>query len=351
MPSGAAPPASKGDWPASWRRGWVYDTETTRMCVYPPGGIFTDVWPAWMIQWPRAVVAEGTLDMARLAYASPELAQRAVLSLFRDADGAERPVRLPARRAEHGGVRWQHLRDVAGLVRAVLQPGAAVQPDAGYGLAGRDLPVPVAVPGVVAGRADRSGRLGRLQVHLGGRRGRHAAPGPRAAGRQRRLGVRAAGRASGDDGALGRGVGAICGGAGPSRRTRRAGAAWRPSTWIGRASSGTRSSGASATGTPATIGSWSRPARRTTGAIDPCRYSALAFTPLLAGIDDHDVRAGLWEELQRYDGPPWTLWASWSYVVLEAARLTGDPATRPGPARPVRGAGGGGDRRAGLRRA
>src|SRR5688572_1788742 len=75
----------EGDWPPSWRRGWVYDTETTRMCVYPPGGIFTDVWPAWMVQWPRAVVAEGTLDMARFAYASPELAQRALLSLFRDA--------------------------------------------------------------------------------------------------------------------------------------------------------------------------------------------------------------------------------------------------------------------------
>ena len=102
------------------------------------------------------------------------------LSLFRDADGPERPVRLPARRAEHGGVGWQHLRDVAGLVRAVLQPGAAVQPDARPRLARRDLPVPDAVPRMVAGRADRCGRLGRLQVHLGGRRGRHAAPGPRA---------------------------------------------------------------------------------------------------------------------------------------------------------------------------
>jgi hypothetical protein len=54
------------------------------MCIFPPGGVFTDVWPAWMIQWPRAVVAEGTLDVARLAYADPQLALRAALSLFRD---------------------------------------------------------------------------------------------------------------------------------------------------------------------------------------------------------------------------------------------------------------------------
>jgi hypothetical protein len=38
-----------------------------------------------MSAWPRVVLAEGTLDMLRLAYADPVLAQRAVLSLFRDA--------------------------------------------------------------------------------------------------------------------------------------------------------------------------------------------------------------------------------------------------------------------------
>lgn len=35
-----------GDWPDAWRRGWVYDLETTRMCISPPGGVFSDVWPA-----------------------------------------------------------------------------------------------------------------------------------------------------------------------------------------------------------------------------------------------------------------------------------------------------------------
>jgi hypothetical protein len=60
--------------------------------------------------------------------------------------------------------------------------------------------------------------------------------------------------------------------------------------------------------------------------VDTCRYSALAFTPLLAGLTSDAIRAGLRRELGHYAGPPWTLWASWSYVVLEAAPLTGDTA-------------------------
>ena len=61
------------------------------MLLFPPGGIFTDVWPAWMVDWPRAVLAEGSLDAMRLSYAQPELAQRAVLSLFRDTPGPNVP--------------------------------------------------------------------------------------------------------------------------------------------------------------------------------------------------------------------------------------------------------------------
>jgi hypothetical protein len=81
----AACPRLSGDWPAHWREGLHHDFQTTRLLVQPPGGIFKDVWPAWMAAWPRVVFAEGTLDMLRLAYADPALAQRAVLSLFRDA--------------------------------------------------------------------------------------------------------------------------------------------------------------------------------------------------------------------------------------------------------------------------
>jgi hypothetical protein len=78
-------PSLSGDWPAHWAEGLHHDFQTTRLLVQPPGGIFTDVWPAWMAAWPRVVFAEGTLDMLRLAYADPELALRAVASLLRDA--------------------------------------------------------------------------------------------------------------------------------------------------------------------------------------------------------------------------------------------------------------------------
>lgn len=78
-------PMLSGDWPPHWREGLHHDFQTTRLLVQPSGGIFTDVWPAWMAAWPRVVLAEGTLDMLRLAYADPSIAQRAVLSLFRDA--------------------------------------------------------------------------------------------------------------------------------------------------------------------------------------------------------------------------------------------------------------------------
>lgn len=78
-------PTLSGDWPAHWGEGLHHDFQTTRLLVQPAGGIFKDVWPAWMAAWPRVVLAEGALDMLRLAYADPALAQRAVLSLFRDA--------------------------------------------------------------------------------------------------------------------------------------------------------------------------------------------------------------------------------------------------------------------------
>jgi hypothetical protein len=78
-------PVLTGDWPAHWVEGLHHDFQTTRLLVQPAGGIFSDVWPAWMVAWPRVVFAEGTLDMLRLAYAEPGLALRAVASLLRDA--------------------------------------------------------------------------------------------------------------------------------------------------------------------------------------------------------------------------------------------------------------------------
>lgn len=87
----SACPILSGDWPDAWKNGWVYDIESTRMMVMPPGGVFRDVWPAWRLDQPRAVLAEGTLDMARLSLAAPDLAERAVTSLFRDAPSPNVP--------------------------------------------------------------------------------------------------------------------------------------------------------------------------------------------------------------------------------------------------------------------
>ena len=70
-------PRLTGDWPEHWRRGWVYDMETTRLLLLPPGGIFRGEWPTWMAAWPRAVLAEGALDLDRLGLAEPLRAQDA----------------------------------------------------------------------------------------------------------------------------------------------------------------------------------------------------------------------------------------------------------------------------------
>jgi hypothetical protein len=86
-----APQLGKQGWPAHWRRGLVYDLETTRLLVLPPAGIFHGPFPVWMAAWPRAVLAEGTLDMSRLGYAGPAAAQEAVATLLVDAPEAQVP--------------------------------------------------------------------------------------------------------------------------------------------------------------------------------------------------------------------------------------------------------------------
>ena len=84
-------PRLTGDWPGHWRRGWVYDMETTRLLIQPPGGIFGGEWPTWMAPWPRAVLAEGALDLDRLGLAEPTRAQDALLTLLRDTPGDQIP--------------------------------------------------------------------------------------------------------------------------------------------------------------------------------------------------------------------------------------------------------------------
>ena len=86
-----APQLGREGWPAHWRRGLVYDWETTRLLVAPAAGIFHGSYPVWMAEWPRVVLAEGTLDMNRLGYADPAAAQIALATLFTDAPSAQVP--------------------------------------------------------------------------------------------------------------------------------------------------------------------------------------------------------------------------------------------------------------------
>lgn len=77
-------PRLEGDFPQFAKNGFHYDLETTRLCTLPASGIFSGHWPTWMVSMPRVVLAEGSMDMARLAYADPELAAEALLTMLRD---------------------------------------------------------------------------------------------------------------------------------------------------------------------------------------------------------------------------------------------------------------------------
>ncbi|MBM4160357.1 MAG: hypothetical protein FJ217_04565 [Ignavibacteria bacterium] len=78
-------PILVGDWPETWKRGWVYDFETLRMNVRPPSGIFRHPWDAMQIHSPRVVLGETSLDMMTLSYANPGLAQEVIYGTFADA--------------------------------------------------------------------------------------------------------------------------------------------------------------------------------------------------------------------------------------------------------------------------
>jgi hypothetical protein len=313
-----------GDWPDHWRRGWVYDLETTRMCIYPAGGAFTDVWPAWMIQWPRAVVAEGTLDAARLAYADPGLALRAALSLFRDTTADNVPCIFqhgePNMVAKDGSIcgtspAWcvpfynlalLYLRTLDRDWLAAIYPHLAryvewwlrERTDAeGWAVykctweAGED-DTPRLDP---ARRGDNVVSEYVRPVELQATMALSADVLARFATALDRP----------DDAARWKDVEAAY-----AERTRQL---WDQSA--GRFRDWDARRGAFLA--PSAIG------EKNYWGIDPCRYSALAFTPVLARLTDDLQRARLRDELEHYGGPPWTLWASWSYVVLEAAMRMG----------------------------
>ncbi len=89
-------PQLSGDWPAHWRRGFVYDFETLRMMMRPPSGIIPHVWDAMQIQAPRTVLAEAAMDTLFLSYADPELAAGVILGHF---ESSPRP-NLPCMRED-----------------------------------------------------------------------------------------------------------------------------------------------------------------------------------------------------------------------------------------------------------
>ena len=311
-----------GDWPDAWRRGWVYDMETTRMCVMPAGGVFADVWPSWMVQWPRAVVAEGTLDMVRLAYLSPDLAKRAVLSLFRDAPAPNVPCIFqhgePNMVAKDGSVcgtspAWcvpfynlerlylltlddDWLADLYPYLARYVEWWLAERTDRdGWGVykctweAGED-DTPRLDP---ERRGDNVVSEFVRPVELQATMALSAAVLARF--------VDVLGRA--DEADRWRSVADAY-----SEKTR---TLWDPAAgrfrdWDARA------------------GQFLEPAGEANyWGIDPCRFSALAFTPVLAGLADDAQVAALAREVELYDCPPWTLWASWSYVILETALAAG----------------------------
>ena len=156
---------------------------------------------SWMAAWPRVVLAEGVLDMLRLAYADPALAQRAVLSLFRDAPQPNVPCVFEGGEFNMVAADGSRCGTSPAWCLPFLQPRAAVPAHARSALAGTAVPVPRGVPELVARAPHRRRRLDRLQVHLGIGRGRQPPPGPDRKRRRRHLAAGATGRAAGDDGA------------------------------------------------------------------------------------------------------------------------------------------------------
>jgi len=78
-------PQLEGDWPTTWKHGWVYDWETLRMNVRPPAGIFRRPWDGMQVHSPRCVLAETSLDMLTLSHADAPLARQVLLGTFEDA--------------------------------------------------------------------------------------------------------------------------------------------------------------------------------------------------------------------------------------------------------------------------
>ena len=78
-------PMLSGDWPETWKHGWVYDFETLRMNVRNPIGIYKHPWDGMQVSSPRVVLGETCMDMMALSYAEPNLAKKVLYGTFADA--------------------------------------------------------------------------------------------------------------------------------------------------------------------------------------------------------------------------------------------------------------------------
>lgn len=311
-----------GDWPGEWKRGWIYDLETTRASIFPPGRIFRAEWPSWMISWPRVVVAEGTLDALRFSYAAPARALGLARTIFADAAAPNVPCVFqggePNMVARDGTVcgtspAWclpfynlwllylrtldrAWLEDLAPRLEAFLDYWLRERADeegwivykctyeAGEDCTPRLDPAaegdevisqfvrPVELQATFSQSADILARMAR-ELGQADRAGRWEAVARDYARRTQTLWDPERGRYRDWD----------------KRANAFLTAPGKPSYWQ----------------------------------TDPVRFSALSLTPIVAGIATPDQVARLRDEIEFYDAAPWCLWPSWSYVVAESASAAG----------------------------
>jgi hypothetical protein len=311
-----------GDWPDTWKRGWIYDLETTRACIFPPGGVFHNEWPSWMMSWPRVVIAEGTLDATRFSYADPHRALDLAQTIFVDAPAANVPCVF------QGGEPNMVAKDgtVCGTSPAWCLPFHNL-----WLLYCRTLDrdwATTLVPRLEAyldyWLRERVDEQGWVVYKCTWEAGEDCTPrlDPKAEGdevisqwvRPVELQATMAYSAS----ILGR----LCREAGLSDRAPRWEDVARDYTKRTRqlwdAATGRYRDWDKRTGT--FLESRGEPSYWKT---DPVRFSALSLAPIVAGLADGNQLARLRAEIENYDAAPWCLWPSWSFVVAEAASAAG----------------------------
>jgi len=315
-------PRLEGDWPPAWRRGWVYDLETTRGLMMPPGGIFGGEWPTWMAAWPRAVLAEGVLDLDRLGLAAPIRAQDALLTLLRDTPGDQIPCVFrdgtPNMVAVDGTVcgtspAWcLPFLHIARLLRRQPDPGRI------------GALAPYLARYLRWWLAERTDRDGWLSYHCTWEAGEDDNPrlDPDGTGdgviqgRTRPVELQAAMALSAD---VLRDLFTLVGETTEATYWETVAQTYRERTqslWDGNAGRFRDWDVARGTWIASTSRYWE---------TDSTRFSPLALIPALLDLSE-EQRVALRHELHHYDTAPWRWWASWSTTLCEVAAALGEDA-------------------------